>query len=99
MADQKSVDRKALQKMIRFSQREATALRMTFTAYLLNLAAEKSRRARSEVCRIRIKKRRPPDDQTFPQAEQHLPRGTASLDYHSVYTLTGALSAGFFEAK
>ena len=40
MADQKSVDRKALQKMIRFSQREATALRMTFTAYLLNLAAE-----------------------------------------------------------
>jgi hypothetical protein len=40
VTDQKSIDRKALQKMIRFAQREAGTLRMTFTAYLLNLAAE-----------------------------------------------------------
>ena len=40
MTDQRTIDRKALQKMIRFAHREANALRMTFTAYLLNLAAE-----------------------------------------------------------
>ena len=62
---------------------------MTFTAYLLNLAAESLDDRAQKPAASNAGKGGGRNYKTFPQASQHTPRRNTALNYHSVYTGIG----------